>query len=94
MARKLVIGSRDSKLAVAQSSMLIDYIRAHCPEIEASLLTMKTTGDINLNGPLYEIGGKGLFVKELDHALMDRRSDISVHSLKDMPMDIPKRFLL
>ena len=90
MARKLVIGSRDSKLAVVQSNMLIDYIREHCPEIEASLLTMKTTGDINLNGPLYEIGGKGLFVKELDHALMDRRSDISVHSLKDMPMDIPK----
>ncbi len=90
MPKKIVVGSRDSKLAVIQSNMVVDYIQGNCPNIEASLLTMKTAGDINLKGPLFEIGGKGLFVKELDHALMEKRSDISVHSLKDMPVEVPK----
>lgn len=87
--RKIVIGSRESKLAVVQSNMVMDYIRAHCPEIQPQLLTMKTTGDIILDRRLDQIGGKGLFVKELDRALLDYRSDLSVHSLKDMPMEVP-----
>jgi len=90
MKQNVIIGSRDSKLAVLQSNMVIDYIKNNCPKSEVTLLTMKTTGDVKLEGPLYEIGGKGLFVKELDLALMDRRSDLSVHSLKDMPMDVPE----
>ncbi len=87
--RKIVVGSRDSILAVTQSNLVVDYIKNNCPDIDVSLLTMKTTGDIELNGPLYNMGGKGLFVKELDIALMEKRSDLSVHSLKDLPMEVP-----
>lgn len=85
---KICIGSRESKLAVIQSEMVMEYLREQVPEAEISLLTMKTTGDIILDRTLDKIGGKGLFVKELDKALLDRRSDLSVHSLKDMPMDV------
>ncbi|MGI6011051.1 MAG: hydroxymethylbilane synthase [Ruminococcus sp.] len=85
---KFCIGSRESKLAVIQSEMVMDYIRKVSPETEVTLLTMKTTGDIILDRTLDKVGGKGLFVKELDKALMDGRSDLSVHSLKDMPMEV------
>ena len=87
---KICIGSRESRLAVIQSEMVMDHIRAHHPELELELLTMKTTGDIILDRSLDQVGGKGLFVKELDKALMDRRSDLSVDSLKDMPMEVPE----
>lgn len=83
------IGSRESRLAVVQSEMVISYIKERCPETKVSLLTMKTTGDIILDRTLDKVGGKGLFVKELDKALLDGRSDLSVHSLKDMPMEVP-----
>jgi hypothetical protein len=82
------IGSRESKLAVIQSNTVVDYLRSR--GIPAELVTMKTTGDKILNKTLDKIGGKGLFVKELDQALMDGRSDLSVHSLKDMPMEVPE----
>ena len=87
--RKIVIGSRESALAVAQSELVRSYIAAHCPDIDVSILTMKTTGDKILNQALDRIGGKGLFVKELDAALLDGRTDLSVHSLKDVPMELP-----
>lgn len=90
MSRKIVVGSRDSLLAVTQSNLVVDYIRDNCPDIDVSLLTMKTTGDIQLSGPLYDMGGKGLFVKELDIALRDEKTDLSVHSLKDLPMEVPE----
>lgn len=83
------IGSRDSRLAVIQSQMVIDYLHQNAPDCQAELVTMKTTGDLILDRPLERIGGKGLFVKELDRALLDGRTDLSVHSLKDMPMEIP-----
>jgi len=86
--RKIVIGSRQSKLAVIQSMTVLDYIREHVPDIEAELLTMKTTGDRILDITLDKAGGKGLFVKELDYALMNKQADITVHSLKDVPMQI------
>ncbi len=85
--RKIRIGSRESKLAVVQSELVMDLIRQAHPEIELELITMKTTGDIILDRTLDKVGGKGLFVKELDQALRDGRIDIAVHSLKDMPMD-------
>lgn len=85
---KIVIGSRDSKLAVIQSEMVIDAIRAFDPGLDVELVTMKTTGDMILDKTLDKIGGKGLFVKELDRALMDGRADLTVHSLKDMPMEV------
>ena len=85
---KVIVGSRESRLAVIQSKMVIDAIRAYDKTIEVSLLTMKTTGDIILDRTLDQIGGKGLFVKELDKALLEKRADLTVHSLKDMPMEL------
>ena len=91
---KVIIGSRESVLAVLQSEMVRSYIEKKNPGISAELLTMKTTGDRILDRTLDKIGGKGLFVKELDRALLDGRSDISVHSLKDMPMEVPEELPL
>lgn len=85
--RKICVGSRESRLAVIQSEMVMTYLKEACPDREISLLTMKTTGDKILDRTLDKIGGKGLFVKELDKALAEKRSDLSVHSLKDMPME-------
>lgn len=81
---------QESRLAVIQSEAVLNYIREKNPGIKAELLTMKTTGDIILDRTLDQVGGKGLFVKELDRALLEKRSDLSVHSLKDMPMEVPE----
>ena len=85
------IGSRESKLAVIQSNMVLEYIKSSVPQADVSLVTMKTTGDIILDRSLESVGGKGLFVKELDRALIENRTDLSVHSLKDMPMQVPEQ---
>lgn len=87
--REIIIGSRESTLAVAQTEILCSYIKENCSEISPRILTMKTTGDKILDRKLSEVGGKGLFVKELDKALLEGRSDLSVHSAKDLPMDLP-----
>ena len=87
---KVVIGTRKSRLALIQSSIVADYLREKFPDMEVSLLPMTTTGDRILDKSLDKIGGKGLFVKELDRALLEGKSDISVHSLKDMPFDEPE----
>ncbi len=84
----LRIGSRESRLAVIQSELVAAYLRER--GCEAPLVTMKTTGDKILDRSLDQIGGKGLFVKELDRALRDGRSDLSVHSCKDLPMEVPE----
>lgn len=94
MKNEVVIGSRESKLAVLQSEMVRDYIKQKNPDMDVKILTMKTTGDKILDRTLDKIGGKGLFVKELDKALLDRKSQISVHSLKDMPMEVPEELPL
>lgn len=86
---KIRIGSRESKLAVVQSEMVMAHIAQTCPEAQLELVTMKTTGDIILDRSLDKVGGKGLFVKELDRALLADQTDLSVHSLKDMPMEVP-----
>ncbi len=85
--KKIMVGSRDSKLAIAQTQLLLNYIKWNCPDVEAEMLTMKTTGDKILHKRLEEIGGKGLFVRELDAALRENRTQLSVHSLKDLPME-------
>ena len=87
---KIRIGSRESKLAVIQSEIVQRHLQEKYPEGEITLITMKTTGDKILDRTLDKIGGKGLFVKELDLALMEKRTDLSVHSLKDMPMEVPE----
>lgn len=85
---KLRIGSRESRLAVIQSEIVIEALQRLHPGLELELVTMKTTGDLILDKTLDRVGGKGLFVKELDRALLDRRVDLTVHSLKDMPMEL------
>lgn len=91
---KITVGSRESKLAVIQSNIVIDSLKQSHPEIDVELLTMKTTGDKILDKTLDKIGGKGLFVKELDKALVDGRADLTVHSLKDMPMQVSEELPL
>lgn len=90
MKKVVRIGSRESKLAVWQAEHVAHMIEQAHPEIEVQIITMKTTGDRILDRNLDQVGGKGLFVKELDIALMEKRTDLSVHSLKDMPMEVPE----
>lgn len=78
------IGSRDSRLAVVQAEEVMRALGS------CTLITMKTTGDMVLDRTLDQVGGKGLFVKELDRALAERRVDLTVHSLKDVPMEQPE----
>ena len=92
--KKLIVGSRESRLAVIQSELAIQAIRACQPELEVELLTMKTTGDKILDRTLDQVGGKGLFVKELDTALLAGRVDLTVHSSKDLPMETDPRLPL
>ena len=86
---KIIVGSRESRLAVIQSELVMEAIRRSHPEIALELVTMKTTGDRILDRTLDKIGGKGLFVRELDAALRDGRADLTVHSCKDLPMELP-----
>ena len=92
--KQIRIGSRESRLAVIQSEMVIQAIHDCDPDMDTKLITMKTTGDKILDRTLDKIGGKGLFVKELDAALLDGRVDITVHSSKDLPMEIDPRLPL
>jgi len=94
MKRELIIGSRASTLALVQTGMVKTYIEETHPDLTVRILPMTTTGDKILNRPLQRIGGKGLFVKELDQTLADGRTDLSVHSLKDVPMMLPEKLPL
>lgn len=86
-ARTIRVGSRESRLAVIQAEMVMEAIRQAAPELRLELVTMKTTGDKILDRTLDQVGGKGLFVKELDAALAEGRVDLTVHSCKDLPME-------
>jgi hydroxymethylbilane synthase len=88
MARALVIGSRGSKLALWQAEQARARLQLLSPQLEIKIEIIKTTGDVK-NDPLSVIGGKGVFTKELEDALLDRRIDIAVHSLKDLPTVLP-----
>ena len=90
MKERIIVGSRESQLAVVQSMTVVDFLKSKHPGMDVELLTMKTTGDKILDRTLDKVGGKGLFVKELDIALREHRADVTVHSLKDMPMEVPK----
>lgn len=87
MTDHIRIASRESRLAVIQSEIMAEEIKRAFPGIDTEIITFKTTGDIILDKSLESIGGKGLFVKELDMALLRGDADVSVHSLKDMPME-------
>lgn len=95
MDRRLIrIGSRDSKLAMAQTNIIIKRLQKAHPELELELVPMKTAGDKILDKTLDQVGGKGLFVKELDRALLEGEVDLCIHSLKDVPMELPKELPL
>lgn len=91
MNNVIKVGSRESKLAVVQSEIVMDLIKKYSPTSVVELVTMKTTGDKILDKTLDKVGGKGLFVKELDRALLSGEVDIVVHSLKDVPMETDSR---
>ncbi|HEX8980527.1 MAG TPA: hydroxymethylbilane synthase [Parasulfuritortus sp.] len=94
MSEKLIIATRESQLALWQAHHIRDRLQALHPGLEVELLGMTTMGDQILDSPLSRIGGKGLFVKELEQAMAIRRADLAVHSLKDVPMDLPDGFEL
>ena len=85
----ITIATRESPLALWQAYFVEAELKRHHPGIEVKLLGMTSRGDQLLDTPLYKVGGKGLFVKELETALMDGRADIAVHSMKDVPMALP-----
>ena len=91
---KLVIASRESALAMWQAKHIQARLQALYPQCDVSILGMTTMGDQILDSPLSRIGGKGLFVKELENALADGRADLAVHSMKDVPMHLPEGFVL
>ena len=84
------IATRHSPLAMWQAHFVKDALLKHHPELTVELLPMKTKGDKILDTPLAKVGGKGLFVKELEVAMLEGRADIAVHSMKDVPVDFPK----
>ncbi|MEE9929832.1 hydroxymethylbilane synthase [Microvirgula aerodenitrificans] len=91
---QLVIASRESPLAMWQAEHIRDRLTGLYPDLQVSILGMTTQGDQILDKTLNKIGGKGLFVKELEQALADGRADLAVHSIKDVPMELPDGFAL
>ena len=94
MKKSIVIGTRGSKLALWQAEHIAGRIRERFPAIEVTLKKIVTTGDKILDVPLAKIGGKGLFTKELENAMLSGDIDLAVHSLKDMPTELPEGLML
>ena len=90
----LVIASRESRLAMWQAEHVRCALHKLYPSCDVKILGMTTRGDQILDRTLSKVGGKGLFVKELEAALADGRADLAVHSLKDVPMELPEGFAL
>lgn len=90
MRNKIIIATRESQLALWQANNVKASLEALYPDINVELMGMTTKGDQILDSPLSKIGGKGLFVKELEKALLDGDADIAVHSMKDVPMEFPE----
>ena len=88
------IATRESQLALAQTRTVAAALSARDPALRVELVPMTTKGDRVLDRPLAQVGGKGLFVKELEHAMSEGRADIAVHSMKDVPMVLPAGFTL
>jgi hydroxymethylbilane synthase len=90
MKKQLKIGTRGSLLATTQSSWVKKQIEQHHPDCTVELVTIVTKGDKILDVPLAKVGGKGLFVKELEEALLSGAVDLAVHSMKDVPSELPE----
>lgn len=87
--KKIRVGTRSSELALTQTLIVVNEIKKYKPDIEFEIVKISTKGDSVLNVPLSEIGGKGLFVKEIEDALINNEIDMAVHSMKDMPYEVP-----
>ncbi len=94
MSESLIIATRESPLALAQAHHVKSELESVIPGLSVTLLGMTTRGDQILDKPLAKIGGKGVFIKELEVALQEGRAHLAVHSLKDVPMTLPKGFIL
>lgn len=92
--RKLVVGSRRSKLALTQSQQFINKLKAVEPNLEIEIKEIVTKGDRIVDKQLSKVGGKGLFVKEIQHELFEKNIDMAIHSLKDVPSVIPEGLTL
>lgn len=90
MPSELKIGTRGSQLALFQANWVKDQLLQAYPDLHVTLFKIKTTGDKIQDAPLAKIGGKGLFVKEIEEALLQKRIDLAVHSVKDVPTEFPK----
>lgn len=87
--KKLTIATRGSRLALWQAQHVKNRLETSCSALEVTLLVIKTKGDVILDVPLAKVGGKGLFVKEIEEALLSGAADLAVHSMKDVPMELP-----
>ncbi|MEM8766226.1 MAG: hydroxymethylbilane synthase [Pseudomonadota bacterium] len=94
MAEPIVIATRESPLALWQAEFVQRVLRDAAPDVSVELLGMTTQGDRWLSSPLSQVGGKGLFIKELEEAMLDGRADVAVHSMKDVPAILPEGFAL
>jgi len=92
--QRLVIATRESPLALWQAEFVKAALESAHPGLEVALLGMRTAGDRWLSSPLSEVGGKGLFIKELEQALLEGRADLAVHSMKDVPAHLAAEFAL
>ncbi len=92
--KKLTIATRGSQLALWQAEHIKSLLETQHAGLTVELLRIKTKGDIILDVPLAKVGGKGLFVKEIEEALIDGRADLAVHSMKDVPMELPQGLIL
>src|SRR5262249_33316086 len=91
---KLIIGSRGSQLALAQAKWIKEQLENLRSDIELEIAIIKTSGDLFTETPLSQIGGKGLFTKEIEEALLAGKIDLAVHSLKDLPTVLPNGLCL
>lgn len=94
MKSSLIIATRQSPLALGQANIIKSALEELYPNCNITLLGLTTEGDRFLSQPLNKVGGKGLFVKELEHALMEGRADIAVHSMKDLPAEHPEELIV
>jgi hydroxymethylbilane synthase len=92
--RKIIVGSRRSKLALTQTNWVIDQLKKLDPNFEFEVKEIVTKGDKILDVTLSKVGGKGLFVKEIEQAMLDKEIDIAVHSMKDMPAVLPEGLMI
>ncbi len=90
MSSELRIGTRGSQLALYQANWVKEKLMEAHPHLSVTLIKIKTTGDKIQDAPLAKIGGKGLFVKEIEEALIQKKIDLAVHSIKDVPTELPR----